>query len=78
MADRKQSYVYQKGRLLAIVVEKKEVRCWLLIYSLDDWAWILRMKFGVGGDGALVAAPLGMHPFEMYIFCWWFEGIQLQ
>lgn len=44
------SYVYSKGRLLSIVLEKNECYKWLLIYSLDDWEWKLRMSFGTKGN----------------------------
>jgi hypothetical protein len=41
------AYVYQRGRLLAIVVEKLEPQYWLLVYSMEEWVQVLQMKFGI-------------------------------
>ncbi len=58
------SYVYSKGRLLSIVLERSGYYKWLLIYSLDDWSWILRMKFGTGGNFDINTVPSIYEPIR--------------
>jgi hypothetical protein len=58
------SCVYSKGRLLSIVLERSGCYKWLLIYSLDDWDWILRMKFGTGGDLDINIVPSFYEPIR--------------